>query len=207
MNREKRIHFLLLLFVTIAFVWSGIKPEGYLIWVAEVLPMVVVLVISIAVYKDFQLTTLSYIVIAILSVITFVGGHYMYSKVPLFDWIKDSYDLKRNHYDRFGHFLKGLIAIPIREILIRKTPLSKNSWLFAIAISISLALGALYELVEWISAVISKKMGKSSDDFLGMQGDKWDAQWDMALLFVGSILALLFLSKLHNKMLSRKDVL
>jgi len=169
--------------------------------------MVVVLVISIVVYKKFQLTTLSYIIIAILSIITFVGGHYMYSNVPLFDWIKDSYDLNRNHYDRFGHLLKGLIAIPIREILIRKIPLSKSSWLFSIAISISLALGALYELVEWVSAVIAKKIGKSSDDFLGMQGDKWDAQWDMALLLVGSILALLFLSKLHNKMLSRKNVL
>jgi len=207
MKRVNRIHLLLLLLVTSVFVWSGIKPEGYLIWVAEVLPMAVVLVISIAVYKKFQLTTLSYIIIAILSVITFIGGHYMYSKVPLFDWIKDSYDLKRNNYDRFGHLLKGLIAIPIREILIRKTPLSKNSWLFAIAISISLALGALYELIEWISAVIGKKIGKSSDDFLGMQGDKWDAQWDMALLLVGSILALIFLSKLHNKMLGRKDVL
>ncbi|MFX3673413.1 MAG: DUF2238 domain-containing protein [Paenisporosarcina sp.] len=206
MARDQKIHLLLLLLVTIVFIWSVIKPEGYLIWVAEVLPMVVVIVIAIAAYKKFRMTTLSYSIIALLSIITFIGGHYMYSKVPLFDWIKDTYDLKRNHYDRFGHLIKGLIAIPMREILIRKTPLSKTSWLFAITVSISLALGALYEIVEWISAVIAKKIGKSSEDFLGMQGDKWDAQWDMALLLLGSILALLLLSKLHNKALKRTNL-
>ena len=43
--------------------------------------------------------------------------------------------------------------------------------------------------------------GKVSKDFLGMQGDQWDAQWDMALALVGSILALLLFSKLHDKLL------
>jgi uncharacterized membrane protein YjdF len=60
-----------------------------------------------------------------------------------------------------------------------------------------------YTYSEWIAAIISKG-GKASKDFLGTQGDIWDAQWDMALTLIGSILVLFTLSKLHDKLL-RKD--
>ncbi|WP_028392357.1 DUF2238 domain-containing protein [Bacillus cihuensis] len=185
MARDKsiRIHLLFLLVVTAVFIWSFIQPEGYLIWTMEVLPAVAVLIIVIATYNKFLLTTLSYIIIAILSIAMFIGAHYTYSKVPLFNWIKDYFDLNRNHYDRFGHFLKGL---------------------FAITLSFALAIGTLYEIIEWLASIISKG-GKASKDFLGTQGDFWDAQWDMSLTLIGSIIVLLTLSKLHNKLLRRKD--
>ncbi|WP_075618793.1 DUF2238 domain-containing protein [Paenisporosarcina indica] len=192
----------LLLVVAIFFIWSVIQPTQYWIWVVEVLPAGVVLVVAIITYNKFRLTTLSYTVIAIISILTFIGGHYSYSEVPLFNWLKDEFDLSRNHYDRLGHFLKGLFAIVVREILLRKTPLSKGAWLFGITTSIMLAIAALYEIIEWLSTKFPTK-GKVSEDFLGMQGDKWDAQWDMFLAFVGSLLALLVLSKLHDKLLKR----
>ncbi|MEJ9229905.1 DUF2238 domain-containing protein [Peribacillus butanolivorans] len=199
-----RIHLLLLLVVTVVLIWSVIQPEGYLIWTMEVLPAVVVLIIVISTYNKFRLTTLSYIIIAILSITMFIGAHYTYSKVPLFNWIKDHFDLNRNHYDRFGHFLKGLFAIVIREILIRKTPLTKGPWLCAVTLSFALAIGALYEIIEWLASIILKG-GKASKEFLGTQGDFWDSQWDMSLTLIGSIIVLLTLSKLHNKLLRKKE--
>ncbi|PLR81797.1 DUF2238 domain-containing protein [Bacillus canaveralius] len=181
-----------------------IKPTGgYLTWAMEVGPAVVGLIIAIATYNKFRLTTLSYIIIAILAIIMFVGGHYTYSRVPLFNWLKDVYDLKRNHYDRFGHLIKGLIVIVIREILLRKTPLTTGAWLFTIVTSISLALAALYEIIEWLVSVITKG-GKASKDFLGNQGDIWDSQWDMSFALIGSILALLLFSKLHNRLMKKE---
>lgn len=200
-DTSKIIHFLLLLLVTAVFIWSVIQPEGYLIWLMEVLPAMVVLIILISIYNKFRLTTLSYIIIAILSITMFIGAHYTYSKVPLFNWIKDYFDLNRNHYDRFGHFLKGLFTIVIREILIRKTPLTKGPWLSAVTLSFALAIGALYEIIEWLASILG---GKASKDFLGTQGDFWDAQWDMSLTLLGSIIVLLSLSKLHNKLLRKK---
>lgn len=197
------IHILLLLLVVSVFIWSVILPAGYLIWTMEVLPAVVVLVIVIVTYNKFRLTTLSYVIIAILSITMFIGGHYTYSKVPLFNWIKDYFDLNRNHYDRFGHFLKGLFAIVIREILIRKTPLVRGPWLSAVTLSFSLSIGALYEITEWLASKITKGK-KASTEFLGTQGDVWDSQWDMSLTLVGSILALIIFSKLHNKLLEKK---
>lgn len=201
-DKNKTLHLFLLLVVTAVFIWSVIKPAGYLIWILEVSPAVIGLMIVLATYNKFRLTTLSYIIITILAIMMFVGGHYTYSKVPLFNWAKDIFHFNRNHYDRFGHFLKGLFVIVIREILLRKTPITKGYWLLVIATSISLAIASLYEIIEWLSSKITRE-GKITKSFLGMQGDIWDAQWDMSLTLVGTILALLILSKLHNRLLKK----
>lgn len=200
-NKSTRIHLLLLFIVTVVFIWSLIKPASYWTWAAEAIPAVLGLIILIATYNKFRFTTLSYIIMAILAIIMFIGGHYTYSKVPLFNWIKDVFDLNRNHYDRFGHLLKGLFAIVIREILLRKTQLTEGPWLVTITLSISLAIAALYEIIEWLAFKITK--GKVTENFLGTQGDMWDAQWDMSLAFIGSVLALLILSPLHKRLLKK----
>lgn len=202
-DKHWKIHVILLLIVVIIFVWSVIKPATYLDWFAEVSPAVVAIIIVVAIYNKFRFTTFSYVIIALLSILTFIGGHYTYAEVPLFNWIKEEFHLQRNNYDRFGHFLKGLMAIVIREILIRKTPLTKGAWLTGITISIMLAIAALYEIIEWLSTKVSKG-GKGAKDFLGMQGDRWDAQWDMFLALIGTILTLLLFTKFHDKLLKRK---
>lgn len=90
----------------------------------------------------------------------------------------------------------------VREILIRNTPLTKGTWLFAISTSIVLAIAALYEIIEWLSTKLPHAK-KATEDFLGMQGDEWDAQWDMSFALIGAILALLVFSKLHNHQLKK----
>ncbi|MET3196836.1 putative membrane protein [Bacillus sp. OAE603] len=199
-SNHKRVHIFLLLIVTAVLIWSVIRPSGYLIWVLEVLPAVVGCIVVLVVYHKFKFTNLSYVIIVILSILTFIGGHYTYDDVPLFNWIKDAFDLSRNHYDRFGHFFKGFIAIVSREILIRKTLLKRN-WIVWLTLSISLSISALYEIIEWIYSAI-RSGHKEAKQFVGMQGDIWDAQWDMSLTLIGSIIALLVLSKLHNKYLT-----
>lgn len=201
-RQHVKIHATLLIIVLIVFIWSVIKPSSYLDWLAEVSPGIVAITVVVCIYRKFRFTTFSYFIIALLSILTFIGGHYTYSEVPLFNWIKDDFHLQRNHYDRFGHFLKGLLVIVIREILIRKTPLAKGAWLTGITISILLAIAAFYEIIEWLSTRISKG-SKGAKDFLGMQGDKWDAQWDMFLALLGAILALLLFTKFHDKFLKR----
>jgi putative membrane protein len=197
------VHLLLLLVVIAVCIWSLFKPASYLSWALEATPAIIVLIIALSTYKKFRLTTLSYVIIVIMAILMFVGGHYTYSKVPLFNWIKDTFDFKRNHYDRFGHFIKGMFSIVIRELLLRKTRLTKGTWLFWIVTSISLAISAMYEIIEWISFMIGKG-GKTAKNFLGNQGDIWDAQWDMVLALAGTIIALLFLSKLHNRLLRKE---
>jgi len=195
------VNLLLLLIVIAAIVWSLIKPAGYLIWILESTPALILLIIVIATYNKFRFTTLSYIIIAFLPILMFIGAHYTYGQVPLFNWIKEHFHLHRNNYDRFGHFLKGLIAIVIREILLRKTPLTRGAWLVGITLSISVSIAGLYEIGEFIAAKLAKGT-KLAKDFLGTQGDVWDSQWDMSLCLIGSILTLLLLSKLHDRFLN-----
>ncbi|MHC0037016.1 DUF2238 domain-containing protein [Pseudoneobacillus sp. C159] len=201
---QKKWSHLFLLFLFLGFlIWSLIKPEkGYIVWLLESLPAITVFFIVIFTYHKFRLTTLSYAIITLLSILTFIGGHYSYSKVPLFNWIRDHYDLSRNHYDRFGHFLKGLMVIVIRELLIRKTTLTISKITTFIALCITLSIGALYEIIEWGSTKIAGGTN-ATKDFMGMQGDKWDAQWDMTFLLIGSILAALLFTKLHNKFVKK----
>lgn len=59
-----------------------------------------------------------------------------------------------------------------------------------------LAFSALYEMIEWWSAVA---LSEAADSFLGRQGDTWDTQWNMFLAMTGAIAALAFLSQIHDR--------
>jgi putative membrane protein len=184
-------------------IWSGIKPHDYFTWFLEVSPALIALVILGATYKKFRFTDMAYWLMLIHAIILMIGGHYTYAKVPLFDWLKDAYDLSRNHYDKLGHFAQGFIpAIIAREILIRKSPLNRGKWLFFIVVSICLAISAFYEFIEWWVAVAT---GTAAEAFLGTQGYVWDTQSDMFLAFLGAIIALVLFGKINDKSLLRKE--
>ncbi len=131
--------------------------------------------------------------------VLFIGGHYTYAEVPLFNWLREVFDLSRNYYDRVGHFAQGFVpAIITREILLRNSPLVRGRWLFFMVCSICLSISAVYEFIEWWVAVYE---GGAADAFLGTQGDVWDTQWDMFVALLGSIAAQCFLAKAHDKQL------
>jgi putative membrane protein len=153
----------------------------------ESFPVIAALIILTAVYKKFKLTDLNYWMILLHCIILLIGAHYTYAKVPLFDYIKDAFDLSRNNYDKIGHLAQGFFpALVIREVLLRTSPLRPGKWLFFLVVSVALAISAFYELIEWWAAV---SMGGAADDFLGTQGYAWDTQSDMFLAMIGSILS------------------
>ena len=128
-----------------------------------------------------------------------VGGHYTYANVPLFDFIKEILQQDRNNYDKLGHLAQGFIpAMVAREIIIRKSIITIESWRNFFIICFCLALSAFYELVEWWVAIFTNE---ASNDFLGTQGYIWDTQSDMAWALLGSVLALILLRKYHTKQL------
>lgn len=192
------IHLGFLGMVICIFIWSAIKPADLLTWILEVIPVFIGLLILIITYRRFTLSTLSYLIIMVLTILMLIGGHYTYERVPFFSTLKHVFHLKRNEYDRFGHFAKGFFALVIREFLIRKSCLKPSRLLGLLVISVILAIAASYEIIEGLAAEI---LGKSAKDFLGTQGDVWDSEWDMALAFLGSVVSLLLLSKLQNRIL------
>ena len=189
--------FLLIYFIV--FIWSAINPKDYFTWFLEVFPAIVALIILTFTYKNFKFTPLVYSLILIHSIILMVGGHYTYSEVPLFDFIKNVFNHDRNNYDKLGHFAQGFIpAMVAREIIIRKNIINIEAWRNFFIICFCLALSAFYELIEWWVAIFTNE---ASNDFLGTQGYIWDTQSDIFWALIGSILALTILRNFHIKQL------
>jgi putative membrane protein len=203
MNEIPRSHFALLATVVAVIVWSGWQPYDRLTWWLEASPALAGLAILLATYRRFRLTTLCYTLIALHMCVLCVGGHYTYARVPLFDWLRPIFAWQRNNYDRLGHLMQGFVpAIIAREVLLRLGVLARRKWLPFVVVSICLGISAVYELVEWWTALIS---GAAANDFLGSQGDVWDTQSDMCLALIGAIGALVLLSALHDRGLRKLE--
>jgi putative membrane protein len=170
----------------------------------EVLPVLIVAPILIATRSAFPLTSLAYMLICIHGLILILGGAYTYARVPPGLWVQEWLGLARNPYDRLGHLAQGFVpAIVARELLLRVIRVGRGKFLFFIVVCICLAISAFYELIEWWSALL---LGQGAQDFLGTQGDVWDTQWDMFLALVGAVLALLTLSRFHDRQLQHMQL-
>lgn len=186
----------LFIFFSVLF-WSAIDPKDYVLWFLQLLPVFVGFIVIIISYKSFPLTRLLYILILVYSLIIMLGAHYSYTEVPLFDSIRPILGFGRNNYDKIGHFFQGFVpALIVREILIRKGVVTSSKWRNFFIICICLAFSALYELVEWAVAVAS---GLPASVSLGTQGFVWDTQADMAFALIGSVVALLFFSRIQDR--------
>lgn len=197
----RQFHAILLLIVLLVLLWSGIGPHDRFTWFLEVAPALLGLIVLFITYTKFPLSNLVYTLIAIHMTILMIGGHYTYAEVPLFNWLRDTCDLSRNHYDRVGHFAQGFIpALITREILLRLSPLKNSQLLSFIIVCICLAISASYELIEFGMSVAT---GTAADAFLGSQGDAWDSQKDMLMCLLGAITALVTLSHVHDRSMQK----
>lgn len=204
--------------------WSAVRPHDYFTWALEVAPIFIGLPVAFALQRRFPLSDLLLFLLWWHAVILLVGGHYTYARVPLGDWAMHWLGWSRNNYDKIGHLAQGFVpAILAREILIRTSPLGSgwsptsgraeqparrsgstsdrpSRWLPFLVVSVCLAFSALYELIEWLTAVMA---GGSADAFLGTQGYQWDTQTDMAMALLGATIALLVLPRWHDRSMAK----
>lgn len=198
-----RFHICVLGCVLLGLIWSGVHPVDRQTWVLEIAPILIVVPLLIITYTSFRLTNMLYCLIACHAVILMVGGHYTYAHVPLFDVLRDMLGTSRNSYDGVGHFAQGFVpAVATREILLRKSGIRSGVLLSVSVVLICLGVSAIYEIIEWGVAVA---IGQAADEFLGTQGDVWDTQKDMALAGVGALCAVLFVSRVHDTYLNRRN--
>jgi len=193
----------LLLGLAVVYVLSGWSPSDRATWWMEVAPVFAVLPVLLVLEQRVGFTSLTFRLLAFEAVLVAVGAHYTYAHVPLGFWVSDLLGLERNHYDRFGHFMQGVVpALVMRELLLRTSPLRRGRWLFLIVSSICLAISAIYEFIEWGAAIV---FADGATEFLGTQGDPWDSQWDMFLALIGSILAQLLLRGVNDRQMREMD--
>jgi putative membrane protein len=184
--------------LSLALSWA-LVPFNWQIWAMEIAPVVLAWPVLWATGKRFPLTPLLYGVILVHGLILIVGGHYTYARVPLGLEVAEFMGWSRNPYDKLGHFFQGLVpALLARELLLRRRDMLRGGMLFFVCVCVALAVSAVYELLEWWVAV---GWGDGAIDFLGVQGDVWDAQSDMLMAWVGATIGLLAFSRLQDRQL------
>lgn len=203
MRVVSRTHALILASIAaiILLIISGSHPYDRATWWMEVLPAIIALPILWFTYQRFPLTTLLYVCIFIHAIVLMAGGAYTYARVPLGFHIQEWFHLARNPYDKIGHFFQGFVpALVAREVFIRGNYVRGKRMLAFLVVCVVLAISATYEFIEWGAALA---MGQGADEFLGTQGDPWDTQSDMFCALIGSIMALTFFSRSHDRQMMR----
>src|SRR3954469_16494907 len=189
----------LVLFVgyVLLFVWGAINPYDRATWWAENIPIVLLVGTLVVLHlRGVRFSPLAYVLMAVLPYWHTIGGHYTFERVP-FDWFSRAFGFKRNMYDRIGHFSVGFYAFGIAEYLIvRKRMSVAMASLFAVFAISFVAMS--YELIEWIYAAYGGN-AEAGADFLGSQGDIWDAQKDMLMDTMGAVASLLLYVMLRSQ--------
>jgi putative membrane protein len=190
--------YLAVLGVLFGMLWLAlaIEPRHRDDWALENVLVAVFILAVAASHRRFLLSRISYTLIFLFLCVHAVGAHYTYAEVPYDAWshaltgrsLNEAMGWQRNHFDRFAHFLYGLLmAYPLREFFLRIADV-RGFWGYFLPLEFTIATSALYELLEWGAAGLFG--GELGAAYLGTQGDIWDAQRDMALASAGALIAM-----------------
>lgn len=180
----------LAILITLIAFWSGLTPTDRAVWYAEVMPIFIIFALLVLTYRKFQFSGLAYILMSFWMILHLIGAKYTFANVP-FEWGSDLLSSllgeNRNHFDRVAHYVIGFYSFPMAEWLLRNRKCGLGVACF-FALFFIMAVAASYEIIEWQYAVIEG--GNAGVEFLGSQGDIWDAQKDMLADTLGALTAL-----------------
>lgn len=122
-----------------------------------------------------------------------LAAHWLYTFVPYDEWtqsllgfrVTDTFDLRRNHFDRLVHFAFGALLVGVVREIAEVRGGVRRAWARAIAVDAVLSTSAVYELFEWLLAVAASP--DRAERYNGQQGDAFDAQKDMAFAAAGAL--------------------
>ncbi len=184
--------------VVFGICWVGtfINTPNRTNWFTENTLVVIFLLMLGITFKKFKFSDVSYLLMTIYLLLHIYGAEYTYAENPFGYWLKDTFHLQRNHYDRIVHCSFGLLlAYPMRDYF--KNHFQWPNWVcWVLPCEITLSFSAMYELIEWLVADIF--FPSEGDAYLGTQGDIWDAQKDMGIAFIGSVTAMILFSSIKK---------
>jgi putative membrane protein len=153
-----------------AILISAYRPERVFDWALENTLVFFFLVTMVVTYRQFRFSDLAYLAIFLFLCLHEWGAHYKYSDVPLGEWMKPWLHTQRNHYDRVCHFTFGLMfSYPMREIAIRALRVT-GAWRYYLPVECTLALSAIYEMMEaGMASILSPERGHAGR-YVGFAG-------------------------------------
>lgn len=172
-----------------------------IVWLLEVAPALLGLIaILILIARGVHFPTFLNVIFLFHVFILMVGGYFSYTRVPFFnpdDSLGEALGWSRNNYDKVGHFMQGFTPyLACRQLLAVRGVRQNGFFPIFLAVSVSLAVSALYELIEYFTCVFSVD---GADDFVGTQGDPYDAQTDILGAFIGALVAVFVFLKFRWK--------
>lgn len=191
--------FCLTLIVIFLALWAAlaIDPVSRSDWFLENILTLIFVPLMVASYWVLPFSRVSYGLIFLFMCLHSLGAHYTYAQVPYDAWFESLtgstlnavMGWERNHFDRLVHFSYGLLlAYPVRELFFRVAN-ARGFWSYFLPLDVVMSTSMIFELIEWAVAV-----GIGGDlalDYLGTQGDVWDAHKDMALASTGALITML----------------
>ena len=184
------------MFFMVFFAGSCIAPPYLQFLLMQHVPTVLAALLLAYISNRVIISRSSYSSIVVFLCLHTLGARYLYSYTPYDVWsesilgvnINDVFGFQRNHYDRLVHFSYGLLlVVPVQEFERRYLRLSMVISA-VLAIEFIIATSACYELLEWLVAVIFTPAW--AEQFLGQQGDIFDAQKDTALATLGAVVSI-----------------
>lgn len=187
--------------VLLVAAWSAVGARDLFTWAFELGPGFAALAFLVAVYPVFPLSRAVCVLALVHFLVLAVGAKYTYAEAPPGEWMRSAFGLDRNPFDRVGHFMQGFVpALVAREVFVRKTPLRPGRMLFFVTSCFALAFSAFYELLEWW--IVLAFYPDAGPEWLGHQGDPWDAQADMLMALIGAVLSQLLFSRLQDRQIA-----
>ena len=191
-----RLPVLLFALYLVEFALLAIQPVSRGTWISENVTVLCIVVPLVWMYlKGIRFSNAAYLLMSVLIFLHTIGGHYTFSLVP-FGWVTDLIGAERNHFDRIAHFSVGFYAWALMEFAETRRLSTRRAFSFVFAVAMIFAVAALFEIVEWLYAVSADPVAGA--EFLGSQGDVWDAQKDMLADGLGAILAALAYHVAHR---------
>jgi putative membrane protein len=166
--------------------WAAIRPVSRFDWFMENLLVWIAVVVIASLRNQIVLSRTAYALTSLFLAIQIYGSHYAYEP-EVGNWVSSLFGSPRNSFDRVVHSAFGLLLfVPVTELLEAAVGATRKSAMFLAIVALT-AFGAAYEIIEWSSVVLLDP--HEAAVFVGLQGDPWDAQKDMALGLSGSIVA------------------
>ena len=186
-SKNKQFIFLTILFITtwFYFFYSAIDLKDW--WMENILVLFFCATLFVT-QKRFLFSNTSLVFIFLFLLLHLYGARMAYTHNELGQFLKSIFELSRNPYDRIVHFSFGFLMIyPLCDYLVYNYQLSKK-YLFVLSNMIIFSFATIFELIEWgVAAFTDSATGET---YVATQGDPWDAQKDIILAVLGSVLFL-----------------
>jgi len=182
----------------------AINPVFRKDWLLENIIVFVAVPLFVLTARRLRFSDFTYTCLFAFFVLHAIGAHYTYSLVPYADWwqaLGGGAPEGRNHYDRFVHFIYGLLVTPAAVEVFEHYGRYSRPWAFLMPWMFMAGHSVIYELIEFVAAIAFG--GDLGQAYLGTQGDVWDSQKDMGLALAGATLTLVLLAA-HGRLPVRK---